>query len=109
MASCGKCAIPKLKTQNEWKSKYSFLSFAGGSMKCLLCSKYKDNITSSKTFNESFIDGSDNFRLSMVSAHNASDMHRKAGELEEKAKAKEAGEKYVKRMTLTGKTLIGES
>ena len=36
-------------------------------------------------------------------------MHRKAGELEEKGKAKEAGEKYVKKMTLTGKRLIGES
>ena len=41
--------------------------------------------------------------------HHASDLHRKAGELEEKGKAKEAGEKYVKKMTLTGKRLIGES
>ena len=81
MDSCGKRAIPKLKTQNEWKWKYSFLSFAGRSMKCLLCSKYKDNITSSKNFNASFIDGSNNYRLSTVSAHHASDMHRKPDEL----------------------------
>ena len=76
MASSDKRSMPKLKTQSEWKSKHSFLSFTGGSMKCLLCTEYKDNITSCKNFNPSFINGSDNFRLSTVTAHDASDMHK---------------------------------
>ena len=61
MAS-NKRSLPKIKTQKEWKSKYDFLSFDTQ----LLCTKYKDEITSCKNYNPSFIDGSDNFRLSSV-------------------------------------------
>ena len=77
MAS-NKRSLPKIKTQKEWKSKYDFLSFDTTTMKCLLCTKYMDKITPCKNYNPSFIDGSDNFRLSSVTSHQATDMHNDA-------------------------------
>ena len=75
-------------------------------MKCLLCSKYKDNITSSKNFNASFIDGSDKFRLSTVSAHHASECIGRQASWRRGQKQKK---QEKSKMTQTGKTLIGES
>ena len=104
-----KRALPKLKTQQDWKEEFSFLVFTSTSMTCKLCTKFDSKIMGCKNYNPSFVNGSTNFRKSAVKDYANTMMHSEAEKFDKIEKAKEVGEKYVTKRTPTGPTKIEES
>ena len=102
-------ALPKPATQASWKKVNPHLTLAEGKMRCTICVTYEEKLKSCKNFNSTFIEGSQNFRLSAVKSHITNDMHTKALLLHGKEKAEKAGERFVTNLTPSGSTLIGES
>ena len=101
--------LPKLKTQKTWKETNQYLCFDREKMWCSVCAEYEDKIRSCKNFNMTFITGSTNFQHSAVKAHTISAMHEKAVLLRDEEKAKEKGEEFIKKLTPSAPTPIGES
>ena len=90
--------VPKIETQNNWKTNFPYLKFTSTGMQCCLCLKFNDSLKlKPKIYNESFINGSKNYRKSAVKDHMTSSMHDEAKLKDEEQKAKEAGTK-VKRI-----------
>ena len=57
--------MPKAAKRAEWK-KNPYLVFESEKMRCTICCKYENKIKSCKNFKDTFIVGSDDFRLSAV-------------------------------------------
>ena len=101
--------LPKLATQKSWKTANPHLAFDREKMWCTICTKFEDKLKSCKNFNVTFIEGSQNFRLSAVKQHASSEMHDKALRLNDQEEAEKAGERYVTNLNPSGPTAIGES
>ena len=101
-----KRTLPQLKTQQDWKEEFPFLVFTSTSM---TCAKFGSKIMGCKNYNPSFVNGSTKFGKSAVKNHANTMMHSEAVKLDKIEKAKEAGEKYVTKLTPTGRAKIGES
>ena len=104
-----KQTLTKLKMQQDWKGEFPFLVFTSTSMTCKLCTKFDSKIMGCKNYNTSFVNGSTNFRKSVVKDHANTMIHSEAVKVDKIEKAKEVGEKYVTKLTPTGSTKIGET
>ena len=92
--------IPQLRTQQKWKIDFPWLDFSNNGMKCLLCCEWLKAIESSKNFNDRFIIGCTNYRLSAVKDHAKSDIHLTSTKKKDKENAEKAGEKYREKVTV---------
>ena len=104
----------KLKSQNEWKKEFIFLSFTPQHLLCKVCTKFNDKIISCKNYNANFIKGCTNFRKSAVIDHANSEMHKKPLEHQETENAKERGQAFFtkknkKTVAAAAWTAIGNS
>ena len=89
--------IPKIRTQKIWKTLFPYLKFTSNGMQCSLCFKFNDSLKlKPKIYNDSFINGSKNYRKSAVKDYMTSSMHDEAKLKDEEQKPNEAAEK-VKR------------
>ena len=91
--------LPKLKTQLSWKAEYLFLQFSSKEnlMFCKTCSKFEDEIKSSKNYNPSFVEGCSNFWKSAIVEHAKTEMHNEAYEFEDMQEAQKLVKKYKKK------------
>ena len=48
------------------------------SLKCSICSRFKDRLIGRRNYSSAFVDGSENLRASSFKDHAASDMHSRA-------------------------------
>ena len=67
----------------------------------MVCCEWEKKIEQSKNFNDKFIVGCTNYRISAVKDHAKSDMHLKSTEQKDKKNAEEAGENYHRKVTLS--------
>ena len=95
-----KRALPKLKSQQDWKEEFPFLVFTSTSMTCKLCTKFDSKIMGCINYNPSFVNGSINFRNSAVKDYANTMMHSEAVKLDKFEKTKEVGENCVTKLLL---------
>ena len=97
--------LPKLKTQLSWKAEYLFLQFSSKEnlMFCKTCSKFEDEIKSSKNYKPSFVEGCSNFWKSVIVEHAKTEMHNEACEFEDMQEAQKLVKKYKKKKKMTQK------
>ena len=76
---------PKIKTIQSWKSEFNWLTFnVNIDLQCNVHKKWKEKIISVKTFSDTFIKGSTNYRKSTIDDLSKTAQHLKSLELEEK-------------------------
>ena len=87
-----KTMAPTEESIKKWKQEFSWLPFTKAQkLVCAVCTSQKEIIQFTKNFNDTFIIGSTNYRLSSLQDHRKSESHQQAAQEEEHDKVLKDG------------------
>ena len=87
--------VPKIKTVNSWKEKWLWLVFNDdATMKCCICGKFEERLSSMPGYSNSFIKGSRNYKALALSDHESCKTHMQAVKFNLHKEATKKGEVY---------------
>ena len=89
--------IPKKKTLDKWKNQWEWLKIKNGKLVCSTYTKNKKKLSRFSAATNFLINGSNNYRTSVLKDHSISKIHKQACLENETQKGKERGEKYARK------------